>query len=308
MRRAGRIAALLPALWILLGIAILPGAVGMARAQSDAAIRRVNWEPQPLAVGSPCVFTVEVGGSAIGVKGHWLGHDLVFTQASQPGKWYALAGVDVEETPGRQELSIEAALPGGETARASREIEIVPSAYKTVELRVPSQFVEPDAPTLVRIAEEKKVKDAAFAHQLPAVEWRSNFVLPVNAPATDSFGTRRVFNGETASIHRGMDFRARVGTRVRAANAGEVVLAKNLFYEGGLVVIDHGQQFMTLYMHLSRIEVTAGEQVRKGQEIGLSGATGRVTGPHLHMAVRWQGAYLDPAKLFSLKLPEFPAK
>ena len=80
-----------------------------------------------------------------------------------------------------------------------------------------------------------------------------------------------------------------------------------MFYEGGLVVINHGQQFMTQYMHLSKIDVTVGQHVRKGQRIGLSGATGRVTGPHLHMAVRWQGAYLDPQVLLQLALPT-PAK
>ena len=125
---------------------------------------------------------------------------------------------------------------------------------------------------------------------------------PVHALTTETFGTRRVFNGETASIHRGLDFRARTGTPVAAANSGVVVLAQKLFYEGGYVVIDHGQQFTTMYMHLSKIDVDVGEQVSKGQQIGLSGATGRVTGPHLHFAARWQGAYLDPAILLQLDL------
>ena len=90
---------------------------------------------------------------------------------------------------------------------------------------------------------------------------------------------------------------------VMAANAGTVVLAQELFYEGNCVILDHGQQFMTLYMHLSHMEVAAGDTVKQGQEVGLSGATGRATGPHLHVAVRWQGAYLDPAQLWKLPLP-----
>ena len=91
-----------------------------------------------------------------------------------------------------------------------------------------------------------------------------------------------------------------------AANSGGVVLARKLFYEGNCVIIDHGEQLMTVYMHLSRLEVAEGQKVTKGQEIGLSGVTGRATGPHLHMGVRWEGAYLDPASLLSLTLNNLP--
>ena len=103
-----------------------------------------------------------------------------------------------------------------------------------------------------------------------------------------------------------MDFRAATGTPVHAANSGKVILARNLFYEGNCVVIDHGQQFMTIYMHLSKIKVAEGQAVQMHQLLGLSGATGRATGPHLHFAARWQGGYLDPGLLFKLKLPPTP--
>jgi len=93
------------------------------------------------------------------------------------------------------------------------------------------------------------------------------------------------------------------GTPVVAANDGTVIIAQPMFYEGNLVVIDHGQQFSTLYMHFSRIDVKVGQQVKKGQRLGLSGATGRVTGPHLHFAARWQGAYVDPVLLLKLEMP-----
>jgi murein DD-endopeptidase MepM/ murein hydrolase activator NlpD len=111
-----------------------------------------------------------------------------------------------------------------------------------------------------------------------------------------------MFNGKLASIHQGMDFRARKGTPVGAGNSGAVVLARGLYYEGNCVVIDHGLGLFTLSMHLSRISVHEGQHVAKGQLLGLSGATGRVTGPHLHWAVRWEGAYLDPAKLLRMDL------
>jgi murein DD-endopeptidase MepM/ murein hydrolase activator NlpD len=109
-----------------------------------------------------------------------------------------------------------------------------------------------------------------------------------------------VFNGNTQSVHQGLDFGVPAGTPVAALNAGTVLLAQMLFFEGNCVVLDHGQGLLTIYMHLSKIEVKEGEQVKRGQQIALSGGTGRASGPHLHVAVRWQGVYLDPATLLSL--------
>jgi murein DD-endopeptidase MepM/ murein hydrolase activator NlpD len=111
-----------------------------------------------------------------------------------------------------------------------------------------------------------------------------------------------MFNGKLASVHKGMDFRAPIGTPVHAGNSGEVVLARKLYYEGNCVIIDHGLGLYTLSMHLSRIDVHEGQHVVKGDRLGLSGATGRVTGPHLHWAVRWEEAYIDPAKVLRLNL------
>ena len=270
-------------------------------------IPSVTWSPQTLRVGSPCLFTVKLAQPATAVKGTWFGHEIVFTRGASRKVWYALAGVDVEGTPGKQELAIEVGIAADVSLKMTRSVEILPSTYKTSTLTVPNKFVRPDEATLVRVAAEKKIKDEAYAKQIAATEWQGKFLPPVHTAITETFGTRRVFNGTTASIHRGLDFHARMGTPVSASNSGEIILAQPMFYEGGLVVINHGQQFMTQYMHLSKILVTVGQHVRKGQRIGLSGASGRVTGPHLHMAVRWQGAYLDPQVLLKLALPT-PAK
>lgn len=282
--------------------AVLLVSIHDARAQKTVAVRSIDSAPHILSVGSPCVFVVQLEGSAQAVMGQWMGKELLFSRSKKPNLWIAVAGVDVESKPGPQQLTIQVVVPGNAALSASQTIDVMPSAYKTIALRVAAKFVEPDAATLARIAAEKQIKDKAFAHQMEEIAWMGNFVAPVKATTTETFGTRRVFNGETASIHRGLDYRAAIGTAVHAANSGTVVLAQNLFYEGGFVVIDHGQHLMTMYMHLSRIGVAVGDQLRKGQEIGLSGATGRVTGPHLHFAVRWQGAYLDPAKLLQLQL------
>jgi len=112
-----------------------------------------------------------------------------------------------------------------------------------------------------------------------------------------------VFNGTVESTHQGLDFRVPSGTLVAAVNSGRVILARLLFFEGNCVVLDHGQGLLTLYLHLSKFLIKEGDDVKKGQAIGLSGGTGRATGPHLHLAVRWQGVYLDPAVLLRLHLP-----
>ena len=194
----------------------------------------------------------------------------------------------------------------GRVFHQTRPVTVRAAKYKTSRLTVPQKYVTPDPETLKRIEAEKEIKKTTFAHMIPTPEWSGDFVAPVSSQVSETFGTSRTFNGKLASVHRGEDFRAPMGTPVHASNAGEVVLARELYYEGNCVVIDHGLGFMTLYMHFSKFAVKEGDQVEKGQVIGLSGGTGRVTGPHLHMSVRWSGEYLDPAKLLALKLPQHP--
>jgi murein DD-endopeptidase MepM/ murein hydrolase activator NlpD len=193
---------------------------------------------------------------------------------------------------------------GGSAIDLSRAVEIHPAHYRTSALTVAPNFVQPPEKELPRIKVEVELKEKVFATSAPEPLWSGNFRAPVIAPPTDSFGTRRTLNGKLASIHKGMDFRAPVGTVVRAGNSGVIVLARPLYYEGNCVVIDHGLGLFTISMHLSRIDVQEGQHVTLGQRVGLSGATGRVTGPHLHWAVRWQNAYLDPAKLLKLDLKQ----
>lgn len=274
----------------------------VAAAQTPSAIQ-ISWTPRAIAAGSPCLFRLHVPGSPSSVQAKWMGRELIFFPSSEHHVWYGLAGVDVETRPGNYTLEVEFTLADGQIVREQKTILVAPGKYKRETLRVPERFVQPDPETLQRIEAERKIKDAAFSHEIAGPEWSGKFVPPIDASVSEGFGTRRTFNGKLASIHRGLDYHAKPGTPVTAANAGEVVLARELFYEGNCVIIDHGQQFMTLYMHLSRLEVSEGEKVEKGREIGLSGATGRATGPHLHTAVRWQGAYLDPAQLWLLQLP-----
>lgn len=265
--------------------------------------RVVTLAPAIVVAGSPELIRVEAPAGAR-LEGEWLDRKLQFFRSRDGRAWFALAGIDVEATPGPSTLRISAKTAGGGSRDLSLTIEIHPAHYRTGALTVAPKFVQPGPEELKEIDAESQFKAKVFAASATEPEWIGDFRAPVAAEPTDSFGTRRVFNGKLASIHKGMDFRAHMGTVVRAANSGTVVLARPLYYEGNCVIIDHGLGLFTLSMHFSRIDVKEGQRVSQGQPIGLSGATGRVTGPHLHWAVRWQGAYLDPARLLRLNLAQ----
>lgn len=129
---------------------------------------------------------------------------------------------------------------------------------------------------------------------------RTKFISPMTSKITSSFGKERVYNGSHKSYHSGTDFRAKVGTKIIACNDGKVVLAKDRFYSGGSVIIDHGYGVYSCYYHMSKFDVKSGDTVKKSQVIGLSGKSGRVTGPHLHFSFRVQGVQVDPLQLIDL--------
>ncbi|MGO9433968.1 MAG: M23 family metallopeptidase [Terracidiphilus sp.] len=273
-----------------------------ALAQSPSApTQTISLTPAIVVAGSPELLRISAP-DAKSIDGEWLGRNLQFFPARDHRTWFALAGVDVEATVGPSSLLLHLHLAGGATRDITQSIEIRPAHYRTSVLTVSPKFVEPGPDELKQIAADSEIKAKVFATTAAEPLWSGSFRAPVHSPPTDSFGTRRTFNGKLASIHKGMDFRAPMGTVVRAGNSGIVVLARPLYYEGNCVVIDHGLGLYTLSMHFSRIDVREGQHVNAGDALGLSGATGRVTGPHLHWAVRWQGAYLDPAKLLRLNL------
>ena len=290
---------------IYLTLLLLTMAVHFAFCQKPKPTEPIAWMPTRLTNGSPCLFAANLPRGARSVAGKWQGRDIAFFRGKDERHWYALVGVDVEVSPGDYPLTIEATLPDGNKQTFHREVAVGAAPYTKVTLTVPEKFVQPNAEALKQIEADKIIKDKAFANTNPAPQWSGDFVPPLKvAPRSDSFGTRRVFNGTLASVHRGLDYHAHPGTPVMAVNSGRVVLAQPLYYEGNCVVIDHGMGLMTVYMHLSKFKVAEGDLVKQGQLIALSRGTGRATGPHLHLGVRWQGAYLDPQKLFTLNLPK----
>jgi len=278
-----------------------PSAVGSKSPPRAALV--VTSEPEVIVNGSPCLFRVKSRRELRSLSGEWQGRSVFFNFDERDGAWYGFAGVGVDAAGGRSLLTLEATTDSGAQFSYVHPVRIERVKYPTVALRVPAQYTEPDAETLARIGEEQELKKEIFAHVIPSRLWSENFQAPVDSRATSEFGVHRTFNRKVQSIHQGEDFRAEAGTPVGAMNSGVVIVARKMFYEGGFVVIDHGQGLSTLYMHLSEIKVREGDSVAKRQIIGLSGATGRATAPHLHVGVRWQGIYLDPSVLLIMPLP-----
>jgi murein DD-endopeptidase MepM/ murein hydrolase activator NlpD len=294
---------------VLLLLAAQPSCPTVAR--SIAARWTVVNQPARLVNGTPVLFLVTTPTSVRALSGSWLGHEITFSLDASHKSWFALAGVSLETKPGVYPLELHAKNFSVERSEGSvdqaisfeKKIRVDLQRYPRVLLKVPTRYTEPSPEDQREIEQGKEIKADIFKTVSPEREWRGSFAPPVQAAVSDVFGVERVFNGSVQSRHEGLDFRVPSGTSVAAVNRGRVILARPLFFEGNCVVIDHGQGLLTLYLHLSKFLVKEGDDVSKGQAIAVSGGTGRATGPHLHLAVRWQGVYLDPEALLKLNLP-----
>ncbi len=172
--------------------------------------------------------------------------------------------------------------------------------YPKEQLEVASSKVHPPKSLLKRIAKEYQEAKKIYSTTSQQSYITKPFILPLQSKITDPFGVARVFNNRLKSYHSGTDFRARVGTPVKAINDGVVVLAKKRYYAGGSVIINHGRGIYSCYYHLSRFKVKPGERVKRGQIIALSGKSGRITGPHLHLTIKIKGISVDPMQFIYL--------
>jgi murein DD-endopeptidase MepM/ murein hydrolase activator NlpD len=272
-----------------------------------------NWtvraQPARLVNGGPVLFQVKSSARLESLNGIWLGHELTFDFDIKTKSWYALGGVSLETAPGTYPLELAGETVAGklpsQKVSFSRKFVVAKGRYPKIQVKlsVESKFTEPSPEQQKQIQEGQEIKKDYLSRVTPEREWSGKFAEPATATISDVFGSQRIFNGKTSSPHLGLDFRVPSGTPVEAMNEGTVLLARPLYFEGNFVVLDHGQGLLTLYLHLSEFKVKEGDHVKRGQVIGLSGGTGRATGPHLHVAFRWQGTYLDPAKLMQLALP-----
>ena len=207
---------------------------------------------------------------------------------------HGLLGVDLEKPPGKYELKISWNEPEGKAMTCSASVTVRKGQFRTESLKVDNQFVQPDAQQQKRAEEDQKKMKAIYDTVTPERLWGGKFRVPLKDVTTGgNFGRRRILNGQPRSPHAGVDFPAASGTPVLAAQSGKVVLAEELYYSGNTVVIDHGYGIYTLYAHLSEIGVKPGQDIAVSSEIGKVGATGRVTGPHLHWGLTIEHARVN---------------
>jgi murein DD-endopeptidase MepM/ murein hydrolase activator NlpD len=211
----------------------------------------------------------------------------------ETGIFAGLAAIPLTASPGMSALNVE--WPEGAARRSERvDFEITAGRYGEEVLKVDPRHVKPGPQDLERIRREQEELKQIYASGSRSRLWQGRFQVPVPGEMHGPFGTRRLFNNELQSHHTGVDFRAQTGDPIHAAGAGVVRLSKDLFYSGNAVVIDHGAGVFTSYSHLSRIDVKVGQRIEKGQAVGLAGATGRVTGPHLHWGVKVNSVNVNP--------------
>jgi len=262
-----------------------------------------QWEPTKLVNGSPVLFRVAAPLQLAELNGNFLGQEFSFRSSRACHCWYGFAGVSLATKPGTYTLRVEGKSAGGKETAMNYLVRVSAAHYPTSTITVAPAFVEPPKELDPVIAAADAAKKQAFSATDPTPLWSGAFERPTDTETSGVFGSARVYNGKKKSQHLGLDFRASTGTPVHATNAGTVILARALYFEGNCVMLDHGQGLVTVYMHLSEFKVKEGDKVAAGQLIGLSGGTGRATGPHLHFAVRWRGEYLDPRTLLELHPP-----
>lgn len=260
---------------------------------------RVRVLPQEVRQGTLLLFQVEGIERVSRLDGRFGDHPLSFFPL--PGGFGALVGVDLEEPPGLRSFAIEVVDTFGRRVEARGEVEVKPVAFRVQYLTVPKPMAELDGETLKRVERETATLLALFERSTPGRLWEGPFLFPVDGGAEPTgFGARRIINGEERSRHSGVDIAAPLGTPILAANTGRVALVGEYFFPGRFVILDHGLGLYTLYFHLQTVEVAEGQLVQRGKRIGTVGTTGRVTGPHLHFAVRSQKARVDPISLLTL--------
>jgi hypothetical protein len=298
--RDGRSAALSVA---LLATALL--AMCGLHAQGQTPGVTVSWAPAHPAQGAAVIVIVTPAaagelGDVTTVRGTLAGERLRFEQGKD-GRFRALGALPVNARASTL-VPLTMVLSQGDTVHRVVHLPVSAGGFRTEHLRLPPRFVTPPDALSSQLADERRVLRAALrrAEATPRL-WDTTFVMPVGGRVTDAFGVEREVNGVTQSRHLGVDLSGQAGTPVHAANRGIVIVARKLYYQGNAIYIDHGAGLVTEYMHMSRLLVAPGDTVGAGQVIGLVGATGRVTGPHLHWTARFGRV---PFNALSLLMPD----
>lgn len=259
-------------------------------------------QPEPGAIVRLTLTAHSPGSdSIVSIRGTMAAEPLHFLPATA-GSWHAIGGVPVDaENTVVANAELRHASGKVETVRARVTLPKIPPPVAQ-PLSVDSTFSRPlDAATQARVAREnERAQEIGRRAQQSPPMWTASFIRPRTSIITSQFGSGRVFNGQLTTRHLGVDFRGATGEQIRAANRGVVALVDNFFLAGNVVYVDHGGGVVTAYFHMSKPLVSAGDTVSRGQVIGLIGATGRVTGPHLHWAARYGAITVNPLDLVAL--------
>lgn len=268
---------------VLLGFVFLP----ISASWGQGYISRTLHHSFP---GGVAVVGLGMAGQAPSV--HYQGQPVMVLKDSDD-QWIAVVGVGLDAEPGNQHIQVRGQ---GQGQQVSLPFSVGSREYKSQHIKLRNRkHVNPDPEQLKRYEREYKKQIEAYARFRPAGP--SNIMLdsPVQGPLSSPFGLRRFFNGEERNPHSGLDFAVASGTPVKAPADGVVTIVDDFFFNGKTIFIDHGQGLITMYCHLSVIDVPLGQTIKRGQVIGQVGATGRVTGAHLHWNVSLNGQRVDPA-------------
>ncbi|TPG53541.1 M23 family metallopeptidase [Roseomonas nepalensis] len=259
--------------------------------------------PRRAALALPALLLARPAAAAL-VLPERVAQGALVTGRAEPGSRVAFEGRALRVSPagvfafglGRDagpEATLAVTAPGG--AREERRLAVLPRAWDIQRLEgLPGRMVTPDAEDMARIRAEQERLNAARRTDTATPYFAEGFDWPARGRISGVYGSQRILNGQPRAPHLGLDIAVPVGTPLMAAAGGRVTLAENLYFTGNTLLIEHGHGVTTLYAHLSGIDVRPGEEVRRGQVVGASGATGRVTGPHLHLGLFWLSTSLDP--------------
>lgn len=299
-RTIRRLAAVVACGLLLMVLAGRGGATAAGQRESGAPLDvRVSTAARAMQPGEVVLVTAHASRPPDRVSGQVPAGPVHFFRTADPLVWQALVGLDVKTKAGPLPLTV-AVEAGGATAKTTSTLNVLPKRFDERRITVDDRFQRPPAGEMARIEREAKVLASVIAGLSPERLWRGSFQMPVPGGPTSAFGRVSIVNGERRSPHGGVDLKAGVGTPVRAPAAGRVVLSASLYYAGDAVIIDHGLGAFSILVHLSVRQAIEGDMVKAGDVVGLSGATGRITGPHLHWGVRIAGALVDPTSLVAV--------
>ncbi len=255
-----------------------------------------------LQPGEPILISLESDRTVRSATVSFLGRTAELRPAPGGRSVFAFLGIDVQTKPGSYDLTVKVLRTDGRLERIRKDLLILYRKFPSAKLELKPEYVTPPASLEARIKREADL--VALAMSVVTPEWLGDgpFALPNDAPSWSNFGQRRLNNNILQSLHTGLDLRVPFGEPIKAANAGRVAMASDLYLGGKTVIIDHGLGVFSTYGHMSKLLVKRGDRVAKGQTIGLCGSTGRSTGPHLHWSFKIFDARVDPEAMLRLPL------